>query len=159
MTVFTVHAPAPLSDGPEATDRAVFIAEGFGLAAFLVPPLWALYRRQWLAFGLWLGVSLIIAAIGLGFGAPLAWVLSMGFALWFALSARDFRRAALERQGWHLVGIVDAATSADAEYKFFARHMGEIAAAPAPGPLPELRPAVVAANPFPPVVGYLPSER
>ena len=60
MAVFTVHAPA----GAANADATVFVREGFSWSAFSFGPLWLLWNRLWLAFGLWLVWIVALGAAG-----------------------------------------------------------------------------------------------
>ncbi len=55
MTTYTVHE-SPTSSGGAAADaeRLVFVRDGFYFWAFLLGPLWILWRRLWLVLLLYL---------------------------------------------------------------------------------------------------------
>ena len=49
MTVYTVHEPPPREgEADDRPDRFVFVRDGFYFWAFLLGPLWMLWRRLWL---------------------------------------------------------------------------------------------------------------
>lgn len=121
MPIWTVHAPPAALASAEPADDLVFIREGFSWTAFILPPIWTLRHGLWLAAALWLAAEIAISLVGGRFGAAVGWPLWLGFALWFGLEARNFRRAKLERTGWEMVGIVDARRLKDAEYRFFEK--------------------------------------
>src|SRR3954466_5710068 len=61
MPVYTVHAP--VADGAaahRATERFVFVRDGFHFWAFVLGPLWLAWHRLWLAL---IGYIVAIAAI------------------------------------------------------------------------------------------------
>lgn len=171
MPIWTVHAPPAAQASAEPADDLVFIREGFSWAAFLVPPIWTLRHGLWLATALWLAAEIAISLVGSRFGAAVGWPLWLGFAILFALEARNFRRAKLERTGWEMVGIVDARRLKEAERRFFvkdSRLYGSASAAPirhrvvAPPPLPpsaQTTPPTPFGSALPAVVGYVTGEK
>ena len=54
----------------EASEGALFIRDGFSVIAFLVPPLWLLWRRLWIEAALAFAAGFALAALGetAGFG-------------------------------------------------------------------------------------------
>src|SRR5258708_39917726 len=49
MPVYTVHAPKAQGADFRATDRFVFVRDGFHLWAALLGPVWLIWHRLWLA--------------------------------------------------------------------------------------------------------------
>jgi hypothetical protein len=123
MAVYTVHEPLPrkheASAGPE---RFLFVRDGFYFWAFLLGPLWMLWRRLWLVTVFYFSLS-----VGLQIGL---WALSatgqVRFFVWLLLhlligfEAGTLRRWTLTRRGWKNVGVVVGDDMDTAERNFFA---------------------------------------
>lgn len=169
MTTFTVHA----ADGDAVTaaraDRLTFVPEKTSWAALVVPFLWAPWRRLWWAFAAWIAATVAIDLFAARVDAGLAAVVSIGFAVWFALAGNDLRRWALERRGDRLVGVVEARDEAEAEARFLAHladpsrpRFGRVEETPSPAPeRPTSTPRAASPSPAPaPVVGWVvPGDR
>jgi hypothetical protein len=64
MRIYTVHEPPPKRRGPpRGPEEFVLVRDGFYFWAFLLAPLWLLYRRLWLVL---LGYILLMVAVGFG---------------------------------------------------------------------------------------------
>ncbi|MEO6380486.1 MAG: DUF2628 domain-containing protein, partial [Nitrobacter sp.] len=64
MPVYTVHAPSvDETDARGTTDRFVFVRDGFSFWAFVLGPVWLLYRRLWLAFAGYLVLSIVVEVV------------------------------------------------------------------------------------------------
>ena len=62
MPTYTVHAPPPRKgEAASAPERFVFVRDGFYFWAFVLTPFWLLWHRLWLAFALYLVVSVVLA--------------------------------------------------------------------------------------------------
>ncbi len=165
MTTFTVHAPGNDLLAAARDDRLVFVPEKASFAAFLVPMLWAPWRRLWIVFLGWIVVTVAIEAIGVLVVASLAAILSFAFAVWFALAANDLRRWTLERRGHRLVAVVEAGDAEEAEARFLAGladparpRFGEVETPTAPpAAVPSVPARVAPSRDLPPVVGWAPS--
>jgi uncharacterized protein DUF2628 len=122
MAVYTVLEPPKLTGGPyERAERFVFIRDGFSWAAFLLTPLWLIYRRLWLGL---IGYLVVIAALQVGL--RLAGVGSGGrvvagalIALLIGFEAASLRRWTLTRRRWRELGTVVGDGLDDAERRFF----------------------------------------
>ncbi|MFX5785177.1 DUF2628 domain-containing protein, partial [Acinetobacter baumannii] len=53
MPVYTVHAPSPAGADLRATDKFVFVRDGFHVWAMILGPFWLLWNRLWLALIGW----------------------------------------------------------------------------------------------------------
>ena len=98
MQVFTVHAR--FGDAP----RTRLVPEGFSVWAFLLGPLWLLWRGLWLVL---LGYLLLAAATAL---IPDPWegFAVMALQLLLGFHARDLERWTLRRRGFAQVEVVAA---------------------------------------------------
>jgi hypothetical protein len=141
MAVYTVHEPLPRKNEASADpERFTFVRDGFYFWAFLLGPLWMLWRRLWL-------VTLIYFAISIGLKIGL-WAFgvanSVQFVLWFLLAlligfeAGTLRRLTLTRRGWKNLGVVVGEDLETAERRFFATWTPQI---------PAIRPPPTAQSP------------
>jgi Protein of unknown function (DUF2628) len=149
MAVYMVLEP-PRVDGDvvRRAERIVFVRDRFAWGAFLLGPLWLLWRRLWLALiGYIVVVGLVMVALRLAGAGPnwrtLAGVL-IGLLLGF--EAANLRRWTLARRGWRDLGIVIGDDREAAERRFFdgyterAAERGETVAPAAPYAPPPVRP-------------------
>jgi hypothetical protein len=146
MPTFTVHQPPPrLGEAASAPERFVFVRDGFHFWAFVLTPFWLLRYRLWLAFVIYLAVSILLGiALRLsGAGATLQFLAGTLVALLIGFEAATFRRAKLTRRGWHMLGFVVGEDTEAAEQRFFAEWAKEsntrASAQPAPPVTPEPR--------------------
>ena len=123
MPTFTVHAP-PLRPGESNADpeRFVFVRDGLYVWAFLLGPLWLLWRRLWIALA---GYTALIILLGLVFrliGAPQGVQFAVGLlvGLLLGFEASTLWRWTLGRRGWKLVGLAVGDDLESAERRFFA---------------------------------------
>jgi hypothetical protein len=146
MRIYTVlERPAAAGRDPDV----VLVKEGFSWPAFLAPPLWALYQRQWLGLVLY-----VLAVTLLGLFADLAALdpvtesaLALGFTVLVGSGANDWRRRTLGRQGYALIGVVAAPDLGIAEARWFLGSAPGAGGAPrvaAPLPPPPVPPATPA---------------
>ena len=136
MPTYTVHAPPPKGEMKSDPQRFVFVRDGFYFWAFLLGPVWLLFRRLWLVL---LGYVIVNAAVGTVFyfarvpssGKFLAGVL---IAVLLGLEAASLWRWTLTRLRWQMLGFVIGDDEESAERRFF----GEWAKrAPSVSPAPE----------------------
>ena len=147
MSVYTVHEP-PLRAGEASADpeRFAFVRDGFYFWAFLLTPLWMLWRRLWLVFVAYL-VVMAAVTVGLRFaGVPpgARFLVGVLIALLVGFEAANLRRWALLRDGWRERGPIIGHDLAAAERRFFEAYVAaEGPAKPAPGAAatPASRPA------------------
>jgi hypothetical protein len=123
MAVYTVHQP-PLREGEKApdTDRFVFVRDGFYVWAFLLGPVWMIWRRLWLVLVLYV-VALIAIAVALRYSGANNWMQSLvtvAVMTLVGLEAGTLRRWTLGRRGWKNVGVVVGDDLESAERRFFA---------------------------------------
>jgi hypothetical protein len=99
MRSFTVH----LSPGPAPHRLPELVPEGFSLLAALLPPVWFLLHRQWLA----LLAFLVVAALMIVLLPPAVFAVAMPAAqLLVGLQAQDIRRWTLARRGRPVAAVV-----------------------------------------------------
>ena len=120
MPVYTVHEPRKLTGNPvRDAERFTFVRDGFHFWAFLLGPVWILFRRMWLVFVLY---AIVMAAISYGmreFGISVPAQFAVGFliALLIGFEAGTLRRFTLRR--WRNVGSAVGVDRDDAERRFF----------------------------------------
>ena len=123
MPVYTVHAPVTAGPDVRATDRFVFVRDGFYFWAFLLGPFWLAWRRLWLALLGYIVVAIVVAMALLllhaGGGGRLAVTLLIALLLGF--EAASLRRWTLSRRNWRQLDIVVADDEETAERRFFDR--------------------------------------
>jgi len=123
MPTYTVHAPPSKSgETNSAPERFVFVRDGFHFWAFLLAPLWLLWRRLWLAL---LGYVIIAAALGallflLGVSSGVTFFASTLVSLLVGFEASTLWRWTLTRRGWVSLGFVVGDDRESAEHRFFA---------------------------------------
>ena len=141
MPTFTVHEPPPRQgEAASSPERFVFVRDGFHFWAFVLAPLWLLVKRLWLAFAIYIVVSVVLG-VGLallGVSASLQGVVGLMLALLMGFEAASVRRWTLARRGWKTLGFVVGEDAEMAERRFYAAWANRQAAPPAAPPaLPE----------------------
>jgi hypothetical protein len=122
MPIFTVHEP-PLRATADLPDpeRFVFVRDGVYVWAFLLTPLWLLWRGLWLVFLIYAVVAIAIENAmhyaGLGTGSII--LVQLLISLLVAVEAASLRRFSLTRHGWKNIGVVSGYDLEDAERRFY----------------------------------------
>jgi Protein of unknown function (DUF2628) len=151
MAIYTVHQPPRSEHSAPDPERFVFVRDGFTFWAFLLPPLWMLWHRLWLAF-----VGYIVVTTGLQFGLrsidaspTLSTVAVILLSLLIGLEAASLRRRKLARRGWTTVGLVVGDDLELAERRFFDAWFKDDAVEPGAivGPRPSVPPAPIPPRP------------
>lgn len=109
--------------GADAADGGLphFVRDGFSWVALIAAPLWLAWRRLWLEAFAVLAAMILIGALGIHFRLDgMASLTSFLVSLWVALEAGALRLAGLRRRGFRELGVVEAATLADAEVRYAA---------------------------------------
>lgn len=160
MAVFSVLEPIPTGDLRHDAERIVLVREGFSWFAFLVPLVWLLVHRLWLALVLFIAASFAVQAAGSAVGGPAAALGELGLCLIFGFEANAIRRWTLTRRGLRFSAVVAGANRDECERRFFATWLvghalerdrpASVAARPAKTP--------VAAPASDPVIGLFPSS-
>jgi hypothetical protein len=124
MPVYTVHAPKSAGQGPlAATDKFVFVRDGFHFWAFVAGPFWLLAHRLWLALLGYLVLSFVgeIALSKLGVGVGLRGIVMLLVALLMGFEGASLRRWSLSSGSWRQLDVVVADNPEAAERRFFDR--------------------------------------
>ena len=124
MPVYTVHAPvAGGTEARNATDRFVFVRDGFYFWAFVLGPLWLGWHRLWLAL---LGYVIVVvggtvALSQLHAGAGTRFVVTLLIALLMGFEAASLWRWTLSGRKWRQLDVVVADDEETAERRLFER--------------------------------------
>jgi hypothetical protein len=139
MPTYTVHA-APPKAGEQTSDpqRFVFVRDGFHFWAFLLAPLWMLYRRLWLVLLLYLIVVGVLGGALAALRAPAVLQATLDFliALLVGFEAATLMRWTLARRGWQTLGFVVGDDEEAAERRFYGAWTERASATAAPPPAP-----------------------
>jgi len=122
MSVYTVHEPPQRAAGAGPNpDRFVFVRDGFYFWAFVLTPLWMLWRRMWLVFLLYAVIAAGIenAMYYAGTGTAAVTIVQLLISLLIGIEASTLLRFSLTRRGWKNVGVVSGDSLEDAEQRFF----------------------------------------
>src|ERR1700756_3900244 len=123
MPVYTVHAPSNSGADLRATDKFVFVRDGFHFWAMILGPFWLAWNRLWLAAIGWviLTVGLEIGLARLGAGRGAIWSAGGLVGLLLGLEAGSLKRWTLSRRRWRELDTVVADNEEAAEHRFFDR--------------------------------------
>jgi hypothetical protein len=123
MPVYTVHAPTAHAADFRATDKFVFVRDGFHFWAMVLGPLWLIWKRLWLALLGWLVVivALELAVKGLGGGRLAVTGIDAVFAILMGLEASTLQRWTYSRRKWRQLDVIVADDEETAERRFFDR--------------------------------------
>lgn len=137
MACYTVHLRNRIADPELAREKAVFVRDGWNLAAFGFGPFWLIAKGHAVT-----GIVVLLLQLAL-LGTVIALGLSPGFqlavmgliSLSWGLEGASLRRFALRLSRHREAGLVIAPTEDEAERRFFAEAEGAEAPPPArPGP-------------------------
>ena len=151
MAAYVVMEPPGAPPG-EASDGAMFIRDGFSILAFLVPPLWLLWKTLWIEAAFAFAAAVGLAALGeaAGFGL-IGSALSLLVSIFIGLEGSALRIAAQRRRGWSERAAIEADTLDEAEIRYLS---ADDAVAPTPSDAPRPLMAVqTAARPTGPALG------
>ena len=123
MPVYTVHAPVTGNAGIAATDRFVFVRDGFYVWAALLGVVWLAWHRLWLALIGWiiLMAAIDVAMTRLGVSPTAIFLVDAFIALLMGFEAASLWRWTLSRRRWRQLDIVVADDEEAAERRFFDR--------------------------------------
>jgi hypothetical protein len=123
MPVYTVHAPDATDAGIVATDKFVFVRDGFHLWALVFGPLWLVAHRLWLALIGWIVALAVVdlALTALGAGGAAIFLANVLIGLLMGFEAASLQRWTLSRRHWRQLDIVVADDEEAAERRFFDR--------------------------------------
>jgi len=123
MPVYTVHAPSANAADPRATDKFIFVRDGFHFWAMVFGPLWLIWKKLWLALLGWIiaivALEIVLARLGAGSGAIVS--ADVMVALLMGFEAASLQRWTLSRRNWRQLDVVVADDEEAAERRFFDR--------------------------------------
>lgn len=120
MRIYTVHAPRrPTGDPVGDAERFEFVRDGFHFWAFVLGPVWMLWRRMWLVLLGYIAVFVLlqVALAWAGAGGGARFAAAFLLALLVGFEAATLRRFSLRRR--QQVGVVVGRDMEDAERRFF----------------------------------------
>jgi Protein of unknown function (DUF2628) len=127
MPVYTVHAPVAYGADLAATDKIVFVRDGFHFWAAALSMIWLIWNRLWLALIGWIVLTIAIGfgmnALGAGSGAIM--FVDLLIAVLMGFEAATLQRWTLSRRKWRQLDIVVADDEESAERRFFDRWTGK----------------------------------
>lgn len=153
MPVYTVHEPPVTSATRDDAMRVAFVRDGFHFWAFLLGPVWMIWRGLWLVtilyavFWLVLGTAFYLAKVSGTAGTAISFLI----ALLVGFEAPTLRRWTLRRRGFREVAAVVGDDLESAERRFFSARTEKSAM-----PARAAQPAGVPRNAAPDVVGLFP---
>ena len=166
MPTYTVHQPPPRKgEAASAPERFVFVRDGFHFWAFVLAPVWLLWRRLWLAFAIYLVASILLGTglLLIGLSSSVQFLAGTLVALLIGFEAGSIRRWKLTRRGWKMLGFVVGEDAESAEQRFFAewtKRADEAPAKPPAAPEPRYAAPVRRGTPSPSdVIGLFPEPR
>lgn len=123
MPVYTVHAPVANGADLAATDKFVFVRDGFHFWAAVAGVIWLAWHRLWLALIGWLVLTFVIdyALARLGVGRSAIFLVDLVLMVLLGLEAASLQRWTLSRRRWRQIDIVVGDDAETAERRFFAR--------------------------------------
>jgi Protein of unknown function (DUF2628) len=123
MPVYTVHAPLAAGADLRATDRFVFVRDGFHFWAAVLGVIWLAWHRLWLALVGWIIVVAAADAIllGLGIGRGTVFWVDVLLAILLGFEASSLERWSFSRGNWRQLDLVVADDRDAAERRFFER--------------------------------------
>jgi hypothetical protein len=123
MPVYTVHAPTAYAADFRATDKFVFVRDGFHFWAMVLGPLWLIWKRLWLALLGWVILYIVLqaAVVQLGGGAEALLAVDTMLAILMGLEASTLQRWTYSRRNWRQLDVVVADDEETAERRFFDR--------------------------------------
>lgn len=131
MATYVVMEPPGTEGTDAAAMRAVFVRDGFHVLAFIIPLVWLLWHRLWIAGLLVFAAGFALMALGETSGfAMLGAALTFLMSIYVGLEGAVLRIAALRRRGWQEWGVVEAGNLAEAEIRYLAG--GEVFDTPEP---------------------------
>lgn len=123
MPVYTVHAPVAYDADLAATDKFVFVRDGFHFWAAVFSVIWLIWNRLWLALIGWIVLTVAIGfgmkAVGASNGAIM--IVDLLIAILMGFEAATLQRWTLSRGKWRQLDIVVADDAESAERRFFDR--------------------------------------
>lgn len=122
MKIYTIHEPpVPSADPLDRADELIFVKDGFSLFAFILPVIWLIYHRVWIALIVFLvfSIGLNMAFVAMELNQIYLSIVMGVLSLIIAFEASSLRRWQLDRRDYKLVGSVSGRDLYECESKFF----------------------------------------
>lgn len=135
MISYLVHLPAEARPGSaDGLDRMVLVKDRFHWLAFVLPLLWLLFNRLWLAFLAVLAAGVALGIVGslLSLPDPLVVALEVLMALCVGVFAAELKSRGLARRGLPLAGVATGKDEDEATRRFADRWLTSASEPPAP---------------------------
>jgi hypothetical protein len=117
MAFYSVHL---WGSGPDAAAGAAFVRQSFNWKAFFCGPFWLARHRLWTALLLWAAAYVILFLIWRTFlSADAIFLIAVLLQIFLGLEAAWLREEKLATEGYHLVEIIAASASDQAEIAFY----------------------------------------
>lgn len=122
MAIWSVLTRDLANDTPtQSAERVAFVRDSFSILAFLFAPLMLLRHRLWLAFFVYVAVTLLFALLqAAGVPDAVESAVVLGLHLFVGLELPSLRVRKLRRRGYEEAGVVVAGSLDEAERRFFA---------------------------------------
>ncbi len=123
MATFTVHLPPTPPGGRPAPEKIVFLRDGFSFPAFLLGPIWLLWRRAWIPAVVWGVLLALVAGGGALFKMPkeTSSFAAFGLALILGFEGNRILAWSLQRRGYAESDLVIGDNENEAEEVYFGR--------------------------------------
>lgn len=119
MASFSVFAPP---DAQMAPEKIVFLRDGFSTPAFLLGPVWLLWKRAWLPAATVIALMSLLPLLAKLEASPLLpGFLGLALATWLGFEGRQILAWSLRRRGYVESDLVVAENEEEAEEVYFAR--------------------------------------
>jgi hypothetical protein len=140
MPAYAVFEPPARANRPlvDHAARFVFLRDRFSWGAFLLGPIWMIWRRLWLVLLIYIVIVATIEYALRRFAVPVTarTIVHLLIALLVGIEAPGLRRWTLLRRGWRERGVVVADDLEMAERRFFDAWSREGSLGPPPPPPP-----------------------
>jgi len=120
MAIFEVYADER-SDNETRAEGVRFLKDRVSIFALIVPLIWLLWHRLWLALAAYLVFSAAIAGLGATSYASAVIALSFLPGVYLLLEGHNLIADKWEAQGYQLVDLVEADSVENAELRWLAR--------------------------------------
>lgn len=134
MAIYEIYAPERPSSGLDAASGTVLVRDGTRFWALVLPFLWLIWHRLWLALAAYIFFTAALA-FAMRFGTEAFGALSFLPGLYLFFEGGRLIAWKAERQGRVFAGVVEAPDEAEAERRWFIRNP-----APASRPAPLVSP-------------------
>lgn len=125
MAIYSVYLPpesgndAALSSS--SAERIAFLSDDKALLALIVPVVWLIWQRLWLALAVYALVMVVIMVLAQSGYGTISSLLSVLPGIYLLIEGREMIRRRYERQGWNFDGVIEAGDEETAELRYFSK--------------------------------------